>query len=944
MADSNPSDTNYAIATDGVSAYVNLPYSTALSNAPPFTVEAWLQSANIGATECAVSCVDAGEATGNRAGWLLYMDINAAGVYTFRTYNKSGLAASINLNAATAVTANTWHHLVAVVNTNGNPVPDTNGVYPAGSITATLYLDGQLSATSPAAGYGINDNGGFTIGTRSDIQFSFAGQEDEVAYYTYALSSNTIFAHYAAGTNTAPVPPYYQLVKESNPLLFYQLDESGFYPPESAEPLAVNYGASGPLDNGYYLPGTRPAAVPGPTVAGFPGKGANNVAVSFNNNYWGPGSASGNGSPGQTGYVDVPLDPNDALNVVTPVTMAAWVQAAPTKGRTGWECFFGRGDGSLRLQIDDTADLVQFGDSGNYVNATRPSGNINDGRWHFVAGTWDGETMSVYVDGVLSGANPYPNIPGGNASQDLTIGESPDNEPNRVFDGSIAQVAIFSQALSAAQVQSLYYAAQVLPYFTEQPPASLDEPAGSTVTISVAANGTPTLGYQWRKGVSPVSGGEFTGANTATLTISGAAVADTGSYSVVVSNGYGSITSSVTALTITAGAPVVQTDISPLVLEVEAGDPVTFSVDAVGTEPLYYQWMQDSGAVLNATNSSYTFNALPGGHTYRVSISNALGSTSSSTALVETYIGFPNATNPPPVVGFNGNGLNWTVNVEAGWPGASNNPSIVNNVLTLADGYNGEDASAFFNTPQYIGGFIASFTYTAKPGNAPLADGATFCLQNTAVGPSALGGAGGGLGYTTITPSAALELNIYVNDGGGPGFAIGTNGNVPDTDAAMSFSKTTPVNVASGDPIFVQMYYSKNVAMISMVDATAGSSFTTNISLPDLPALTGADSDDTAYVGFTAATGGLNSIQTISDFVFSYTTPPILSVATGTAGSVVVSWPVSVSRLFVLQQSSTLSGAWTNSALPQQVVNGQNQVTLTPGTGNGSTFFKLSLQ
>jgi hypothetical protein len=471
------------------------------------------------------------------------------------------------------------------------------------------------------------------------------------------------------------------------------------------------------------------------------------------------------------------------------------------------------------------------------------------------------------------------------------------------------------------------------------------------VTLSVTAGGTPTLGYQWLKGAAHVSGGEFSGANTATLTITGAAVADTGGYSVVVTNNYGAVTSSVTALTVTAGAPVVQTDISPLLTEVATGVPVTFSVTVVGTEPFYYQWMQDSIAVAGATGSSYTFNALPGSNTYRVSISNALGSTSSSTAAVVSYIGYPNSTNPPPVVSFNGNGANWTLNQGNAWPGGYDDPSIVSNLLTLTDGTNGETCSAFFNTPQYVGGFVASFIYREANGDAPLADGATFCIQNAPEGPSTLGGAGGGLGYTGIDPSAALELNIYSGDHGGAGIQFGTGGDVPDTYANMTnyfnttnFLSTSPVNLSSGHPIFVQMYYSKDVATVTLVDAATAASFSTSFSLPDLPALVGGGSEGTAYVGFTAATGGLNSIQTISNFVFSYTTPPILSVATGKTGSVVVSWPVSVASLFVLQESATVNGPWTSAALPQQVVNGQNQVTLTPGTGNSSTFFKLSLQ
>jgi hypothetical protein len=80
----------------------------------------------------------------------------------------------------------------------------------------------------------------------------------------------------------------------------------------------------------------------------------------------------------------------------------------------------------------------------------------------------------------------------------------------------------------------------------------------------------------------------------------------------------------------------------------------------------------------------------------------------------------------------------------------------------------------------------------------------------------------------------------------------------------------------------------------------------------------------------------------VSNFVFSYTTPPILSLVAGTAGSVVITWPVSVSTLFVLQQTTALNGTWSNVTVPPVVVNSQNQVTLTPGTS--AAFYRLSLQ
>jgi len=939
--------TNLAITTDGSTGNVVLPFSPALETKPPFTVEAWLNAAdlyNSSTPGCALACVDAGNP---RSGWLLYMGISGSGYWTFRTYNQNGLTSSISQATAVTVGAGQWHYVAAVVSTNASP---------ANTITVTMYLDGTNSSTSGTATYIPNDAGNFTIGSRSDNGFYFNGTEDEVAYYTNALSASDISNHYAVGTNTTPTTPYYQVVLADNPQLFYELNELSIYPDESTEPFALNYGATGSTDNGYYLTGTVPGGAPGPNVAGFPATGSNNVAVHFNSATWASGSASGNtlpggGSPGVAGFVDVPVDP--AMNVLGASSVAAWAQANFTPGRSAYEDLAGRGDPSIRLQIANSvfgeyggSALLQYGAGGASVNGIPPAGVLNDGKWHFIVGTWDGSTTcSLYVDGILNATNGPLSPPQGDDQYDFTIGNAPD-AGNRVFDGNIAQVAVFAYALSPAQVQSLYYSAEVAPFISQEPPASLEEPAGANVMIAVTANGTPTLTYQWRKGGLPVSGGEYSGANTPALLITGAGTNDAGLYTVAVSNSYGAVTSSPASLTVGAGAPVVVTDISPLVVATPAGVPVTFAVEAVGTETLYYQWMLDGAAIVGATTSSYTFNALPGTNSYRLSISNSMGSTFSSTAVVETYIGYPNTTNPPPLVGFNGNGADWTLNQGAGWPGRSNTPSISNNVLTLTDGFYSEGSSAFYNTPQYISSFIAAFTYQEAPGNAPLADGVTFCLQNAADGPEAVGAGGGGLGYYGIMPSAALELNIFSGANGGVGIQFGTEGSDADAESVPpvgSYMSTAPLNLASGDRISVLIYYSGNVAKVSLSDATATNSFSTTFNLTNLPAIVGSGSGSTAYVGFTGGTGALDSIQTISNFAFSYTTTmtPSLSVAHGAPGSVVISWPVGVSPLFVLQQTTALNGTWSNVGGTPAVVGGENQVTLTPAT---ATFFRLSLQ
>jgi hypothetical protein len=323
--------------------------------------------------------------------------------------------------------------------------------------------------------------------------------------------------------------------------------------------------------------------------------------------------------------------------------------------------------------------------------------------------------------------------------------------------------------------------------------------------------------------------------------------------------------------------------------------------------------------VQTGPGNTYTFAALPGTNTYTVTISGAVAP--SVTSAVATVVGF---TNIPAVITL-GDGTGWTTNSNGGGF-TPPNPSISANQLTLVDGSAGEAASAFYNAPQYIGGFIASFDY-APSGSGNPADGITFCLQND--GLNALGGGGGALGYGGLTSAVAFEMNIFSNVG--RGVQVSTNG------TTGGYLDITPVDLLSGNPIYVQLYYAQGVLQVFLEDSVTLDLFATNIPV-NIPAGVGGES---AYIGFTGADGGNSSTEIVQNFQYSSTSTPELSISTA-PGQAVISWPLTVSSLFQLTQSTNLTGPWSPASASSPTLSGGNNVIILPTT-NSTSFYRLQL-
>jgi uncharacterized repeat protein (TIGR03803 family) len=164
---------------------------------------------------------------------------------------------------------------------------------------------------------------------------------------------------------------------------------------------------------------------------------------------------------------------------------------------------------------------------------------------------------------------------------------------------------------------------------------------GLDVSFSVQAGGTAPLSYQWRKnGTNLVEGGRISGSTGSTLLISSVALANSGTYSVIVSNVYGSVTSTGAVLTVTLTAPIIT--LQPTNLSVLPGTSATFTVAATGSVPLSYQWLLndvslvDGGNVSGSITPTLTLGNVSAANagTYSVIVSNLAGATTSTGAVL----------------------------------------------------------------------------------------------------------------------------------------------------------------------------------------------------------------------------------------------------------------------------------------------------------------------
>ncbi|UCG48669.1 MAG: tetratricopeptide repeat protein [Phycisphaerales bacterium] len=145
------------------------------------------------------------------------------------------------------------------------------------------------------------------------------------------------------------------------------------------------------------------------------------------------------------------------------ITVAAWIKVRSFV--KDYHAIVTKGDTSWRLARNGNSNAVEFAGNGDATLwFVRGNINVNDGKWHHIAGVYEGTDAALYVDGVLDNSVSRARPISGN-TYDVCIGAN-QQRSGRMWHGAIDDVIIFDHALNAAEI-GLLYTSSGAPFLSE---------------------------------------------------------------------------------------------------------------------------------------------------------------------------------------------------------------------------------------------------------------------------------------------------------------------------------------------------------------------------------------------------------------------------------------------------------------------------------------------
>ena len=203
-------------------------------------------------------------------------------------------------------------------------------------------------------------------------------------------------------------------------------------------------------------------------------------------------------------------------------------------------------------------------------------------------------------------------------------------------------------------------------YRLDLPPSIIAQPsnqivaAGGSAPFTVALFGTAPFAYQWLYNSTLIAGG-----TNSTLDISNVTPSSAGNYQVIVTNIWGSVTSSIATLSVAVSPTITN---QPASQSLPIGGTAVFAVGATGTPPLAYQWYFNTNTPLtSATNATLSFGPVLTNEAgnYQVLVTSPYGSVTSDLASLAVLL-------QPNCYGISNSGSRTVTLLLASTPGSTN--------------------------------------------------------------------------------------------------------------------------------------------------------------------------------------------------------------------------------------------------------------------------------
>jgi PKD repeat protein len=583
------------------SGTATVPASTGAAQPGPqtFTAEAWFSTT---ATTGGKIIGFGNSSTGDSSGYDRHVYMTGDGRIVFGVHPGSVRT----ITSAAGLNDGRWHHVAASLGADG----------------MELVIDGKRVGkridTTSAQGYaGFWRVGGDSLGGWPDVPAStrFTGAIDEVAVYPTALPLARVQAHFVAAggqvrSGVRPSDTYGQAVYDLGPDSYWRLDDNGG---TTAADVTVN------AADGLYAGGP---------VLGVPGR-LPGTAVQFDG-------------------VDDGVSSGQPVANPTVFSQELWFSTTTTRGGKligfGSSQTGGSGSYDRHVWMGDDGRL-NFGVWTGQANVATTPLPYNDGQWHHVVATQSGDGMKLYVDGQVAGTHPQTQAQAYTGYWRVG-GDSSWGGSSAYFAGTIDDVAVYSAALTPAQVADHYVRGGGQAPTTPPTAAFTATSNGLAVAFDGSTSTDPDgtiAGHAWNFGDGSPSGSGVTPTHTY-------AAAGTYTVTLTVTDDDGASATGSQQLTVTAPAPnqPPQAALAATATGLAVAVDGSASADPDGTVAAH-AWNFGDGATATGPTAGHTYTAA-GTYTVTLTVTDDDGATGVATEAVTVTA--PPPSNDPPTASF----------------------------------------------------------------------------------------------------------------------------------------------------------------------------------------------------------------------------------------------------------------------------------------------------